>query len=220
MYPADSPFEPGRAIMSVLLEITGIGVVPVIKLDDPLDAVPLALALKAGDVAVAEVTFRTSAAEESIRRIAAEVDGVFLGAGTVLTTDQVERAHRAGAKFIVSPGFDREVVEKSMELGMDVLPGCATPTEIMAALKLGLKAVKFFPASVYGGLAGIKALSPAFPGLGFVPTGGVGPKNLAEFLGFKPVLACGGSWMVDAKNPAETTRLCLEARAIVKEVRG
>jgi 2-dehydro-3-deoxyphosphogluconate aldolase/(4S)-4-hydroxy-2-oxoglutarate aldolase len=203
-----------------MTEIARISVVPVIKLDDPKDAVPMALALKAGGVPVAEVTFRTSAAEESIRRIASEVEGVLLGAGTVLTAEQAERAHKAGAKFIVSPGLDREVVEKSLELGMDVLPGCATPTEIMAALKLGLTAVKFFPASVYGGLQGIKALSAAFPGLKFVPTGGVGPKNLAEFLGFAPVLACGGSWMVNVKDLPETTRLCQEASAIVKEIRG
>jgi 2-dehydro-3-deoxyphosphogluconate aldolase / (4S)-4-hydroxy-2-oxoglutarate aldolase len=206
--------------MNTMSEIARIGVVPVIKLDDPLDAVPLAEALKAGGIPVAEVTFRTSAAEESIRRIAGEVEGVLLGAGTVLTVEQVERAHKAGAKFIVSPGFDRDVVARSLDLGMDALPGCATPTEIMAALKLGLKVVKFFPASVYGGLAGIKSLSAAFPGLGFVPTGGVGPKNLAEFLGFKPILACGGSWMVDVKNLPETTRLSAEARAIVQEVRG
>lgn len=206
--------------MNTMSEIARIGVVPVIKLDDPADAVPLAKALKAGDLPVAEVTFRTAAAEESIRRIAAEVEGVLVGAGTVLTVEQAERAHAAGAKFIVSPGFDRDVVARSLELGMDVLPGCATPTEIMAALKLGLKAVKFFPASVYGGLQGIKALSAAFPGLKFVPTGGIGPKNLAEFLGFAPILACGGSWMVDVKNLPETTRLCEEARAIVREVRG
>ena len=206
--------------MSILDEISKIGVVPVIKLDDPNDAVPLAEALKAGGVPVAEVTFRTGAAEESIRRIASEVSGVLVGAGTVLTADQVERAHAAGAKFIVSPGFDQSVVAKCLELGLPVLPGCATPTEIMAALKLGLMAVKFFPASVYGGLAGIKALSAAFPGLMFVPTGGVGPKNLAEYLGFKPILACGGSWMVDVKNLPETRRLCAEARQIVKQVRG
>ena len=206
--------------MRTMTEIARIGVVPVIKLDDPKDAVPLAEALKAGGVPVAEVTFRTDAAEESIRRIAGESEGVLLGAGTVLTADQAERAFKAGAKFIVSPGFDREVVEKSLELGMDALPGCVTPSEIMVALKLGLKAVKFFPASVYGGLQGIKALSAAFPGLKFVPTGGVGPKNLAEYLGFAPILACGGSWMVDVKNLPETTRLCEEAAEIVKTVRG
>jgi len=206
--------------MNALEEIGRVSVVPVIKLEDPRDAAPLAQALKAGGVPVAEVTFRTGAAEESIRRIASEVEGVLPGAGTVLTAEQVRRAHKAGAKFIVSPGFDREVVEASLELGLPALPGCATPTEIMAALKLGLTAVKFFPASVYGGLAGIKALSAAFPGLKFVPTGGVGPKNLAEFLGFAPVLACGGSWMVNAKDLPETTKLCLEARAIAKEIRG
>ena len=206
--------------MNTLAEISRIGVVPVIKLDDPSDAVPLAEALKAGGIPVAEVTFRTGAAEESIRRIANESEGTLVGAGTVLTEDQVKRAHAAGAQFIVSPGFDQGVVEKSLELGLPVLPGCATPTEIMAALKLGLTAVKFFPASVYGGLQGIKALSAAFPGLMFVPTGGIGPKNLAEYLGFKPILACGGSWMVDVKNLPETRRLCAEARDIVKEVRG
>ena len=206
--------------MPVMDEIRKIGVVPVIKLDDPADAVPLAKALKAGGVPVAEVTFRTAAAEESIRRISREVDDILVGAGTVLTVEQVERAASAGAKFIVSPGFDREVVERSLAMGLDVLPGCATPSEIMAALKLGLKTVKFFPASVYGGLSGIKALSAAFPGLSFVPTGGVGPKNLAEFLGFSPILACGGSWMVNVRDLAETTRLCQEARVIVKEIRG
>ncbi len=206
--------------MNAMSEIARIGVVPVIRIEDANDAVPLAEALKVGGVPVAEVTFRTASAEESIRRIAEEVDDILLGAGTVLTVDQVERARMAGAKFIVSPGFDREIVLRCLELGMDVLPGCATPSEIMAAVKLGLKAVKFFPASVYGGLAGIKALSAAFPGLGFVPTGGVGAGNLADYLGFKPVIACGGSWMVNAKNPAETTRLCREARAIVQEIRG
>ena len=206
--------------MHILKEIARIGLVPVIKLDDPGDAVPLAEALKAGGVPVAEITFRTSAAEESIRRIASEAEGILVGAGTVLTVDQVERAYRSGARFIVSPGFDPAIVTRSLELGMSVLPGCATPTEIMSALRLGLMAVKFFPASVYGGLNGIKALSAAFPNLYFVPTGGVGPGNLADYLSFKPVLACGGSWMVSAKNLSETTRLCAEARAIVQDVRG
>lgn len=203
----------------MLKEISRIGVVPVIKLNNPEQAVPLAEALKAGDVPVAEVTFRTDAAEESIRRIGAQVSGVLLGAGTVLTVDQVERAHGAGAQFIVSPGFDAKVVERTLALNMTALPGCATPTEIMMALSLGLPVVKFFPAGVYGGLAGIKALSAAFPGLKFLPTGGVGPKNLAEYLSFEPILACGGSWMVDANDPDATAALCLEARAIVKGVR-
>ena len=206
--------------MKTMEMIAKVGVVPVIKLNSADQAVPLARALEAGDVAVAEITFRTDAAEESIRRIGIEVPNVLLGAGTVLTVDQVERAHGAGAKFIVSPGFDAKVVERSLALGMEVLPGCVTPSEIMVALSLGLKAVKFFPASVYGGLAGIRSLSAAFPGLQFVPTGGVGPKNLAEFLGFGPILACGGSWMVNATDLEETTKLCLEARAIVREVRG
>jgi len=206
--------------MSAITEIARIGIVPVIKLDSPGDAVALGQALKLGGVPVAEVTFRTNAAEEGIRRIAAKADGVLVGAGTVLTVDQVDRAHGAGAKFIVSPGFDAKVVERSLTLGLDVLPGCSTPTEIMMALSMGLASVKFFPASVYGGPAGIKALSAAFPGLRFVPTGGVGPENLSEYLSLAPVLACGGSWMVDAKNPELTTRLCAEARAIAKKARG
>jgi 2-dehydro-3-deoxyphosphogluconate aldolase/(4S)-4-hydroxy-2-oxoglutarate aldolase len=206
--------------MSAFTEIARIGLVPVIRIEDANDAVPLAEALKAGGVPVAEITFRTTSAEESIRRIAEQVDGILLGAGTVLTVDQAERARMAGAQFIVSPGFDPDVVKRCLELGMDVLPGCATPSEIMAAIKLGLKTVKFFPASVYGGLAGIRALAAAFPGLGFVPTGGVGPNNLAEYLGFKPVVACGGSWMANPKDAAETQRLCREARAVVRSVRG
>ncbi len=207
-------------MQSVMERIGQIGVVPVIKLDSADVAVPLARALAQGGVPVAEVTFRTAAAEESIRRIAGELPDVLVGAGTVLTVDQLNRAHGAGAKFIVSPGFSRDVVARCQELGLPVLPGCATPTEIMMALEMGLSCVKFFPASVYGGLAGIKALSAAFPGLKFVPTGGVGPKNLAEFLGATPILACGGSWMVNAGDLTETERLCAEAAAIVKEVRG
>ena len=206
--------------MTVMEQIERIGVVPVIKLDSPDQAVPLAKALAAGGVGVAEVTFRTDAAEESIRRIANELPEVLVGAGTVLNVEQVNRAYQAGAKFIVSPGFSKAVVARCQELDLPVLPGCATPTEVMMAIEMGLTTLKFFPASVYGGLAGIKALAAAFPMLKFVPTGGVGPKNLAEFLEAKPILACGGSWMVNAKDLGETQKLCAEASAIVREVRG
>ena len=207
-------------MQTVMDRIKKIGVVPVIKLDSPDQAVPLAKALSAGGVGVAEVTFRTDAAEESIRRIANELPDVLIGAGTVITVDQVDRAHKAGAQFIVSPGFSKDVVARCQELGLPVLPGCATPTEVMMAIEMGLTVVKFFPASIYGGLAGIKALAAAFPQMRFVPTGGVGPKNLAEFLEAKPIFACGGSWMVDANDLEKTEKLCAEAAAIVQEVRG
>ena len=207
-------------MQTVMERIEQIGVVPVIKLDSPDQAVPLAKAMAAGGVGVAEVTFRTDAAEEGIRQIAQNLPDVLVGAGTVLTVEQVDKAYEAGARFIVSPGFSKAVVARCQELGLPVLPGCATPTEVMMAIEMGLKVVKFFPASVYGGLAGIKALAAAFPALKFVPTGGVGPKNLAEFLSTKPVLACGGSWMVNTADMDDTQKLCAEASAIVKEVRG
>lgn len=169
--------------------------VPVVVLNDTRDADGLAGALVRGGLPVAEVTFRTAAAEESIRVMAARGD-VLVGAGTVLTVDQVDRAVAAGASYVVSPGLSRAVVERCGELGVPVLPGAVTATEVQAALELGVSTVKFFPAGTSGGAKAIAALAAPFGGVSFVPTGGIGPANLHEYLGLSCVHAVGGSWMV------------------------
>lgn len=181
----------------MLEDITRHRIVPVVVLNDAARADGLAQALVDGGLPVAEVTFRTPAAEDAIRAMAARGD-VLVGAGTVITPDQVDRAQAAGARFIVSPGLDADVVRRAQELGLDVLPGCVTPSDIIAALKLGLQAVKFFPAGNYGGAKTIKALSAPFGGLQFVPTGGVSKDNLADYLSLPCIPAVGGSWMVPA----------------------
>lgn len=181
--------------MDTLAALSAARLVPVVVLDDAKDADPLAAALVAGGLPVAEVTFRTSAAAEAIRVMAARGD-VLLGAGTVLTPDQVDRAVDAGASYIVSPGLSRAVVERAAERGVLALPGAVTATEIQAALELGITTVKFFPAGTSGGAPAISALAAPFGGVRFVPTGGVGPKNLHEYLSIPAVAAVGGSWMV------------------------
>ncbi len=213
--------------MPEVMETLGrIGRVPVVKIDRAADAVPLGRALIAGGLPCAEITFRTAAAEEAIGSLAAACrDELVIGAGTVLTIDQAERAVRAGARFIVSPGFSPALVDWCLAHGVPVMPGCVTPTEIMAALDKGLKVLKFFPAEVYGGIAALKALSAPFGMIRFVPTGGVNTKNLADYLGLAAVHAVGGSWMVEGKliaggQFAEITRLAGEACAIVRQVRG
>ncbi len=170
-------------------------VVPVVVLDRVGDAVPLGEALVAGGLPVAEVTFRTPAAAEAIRALAARGD-LLVGAGTVLTVRQVDEAVAAGASYIVSPGLSRAVVERALGSGVAVLPGAVTATEIQAALELGLDTVKFFPAEVAGGPAAIRALAGPFGAVRFVPTGGVGPGRLREYLALPAVVAVGGSWMV------------------------
>lgn len=175
-----------------------LGVVPVVVLNDAKDAVPLAEALMKGGLPCAEVTFRTEAAEESIRLMAEKFPDMLIGAGTVLTTQQVDRAVAAGGKFIVSPGFDAEVVDYCIEKGIPVFPGASTPTEIIQIVKRGLKTVKFFPAEQSGGIAAIKAMASAFTMVKFMPTGGIGTKNLREYLEYDKILCCGGSWMVKA----------------------
>lgn len=177
-------------------KIQKMGVVPVVVLNDAKDAAPLAKALCGGGLPCAEVTFRTDAAEESIRMMTTEYPEMFVGAGTVLTIDQVDRAVNAGAKFIVSPGFDPEIVDYCLEKNIPVFPGCITPSEVAQAVKRGLKIVKFFPAEQFGGVATIKAMAAPYVGLKFMPTGGVSAKNLKEYLACKPIVACGGSWMV------------------------
>lgn len=171
-------------------------VVPVVVLDDAEDAAPLAEALVKGGLPCAEVTFRTEAAEESIRIMSEKYPEMLVGAGTVLTVEQVDRAVKAGAKFIVSPGFDPEIVDYCMEKNIPVFPGCVTPSEVAAAVKRGLKVVKFFPAEQSGGLAMIKAMAAPYTTVKFMPTGGISAKNLKEYLGFSKILCCGGSWMV------------------------
>lgn len=180
---------------ALLTEIGRARLVPVVVLDDAADADPLAEALVAGGLPVAEVTFRTTAALDAIKAMAARGD-MLLGAGTVLTADQVDAAVDAGARYIVSPGFYGPVVRRAAERGVLALPGAVTATEVQAALAAGLQAVKFFPAGTSGGAPAIKALSAPFAGLQFVPTGGIGPANLAEYLALPSVLAVGGSWMV------------------------
>ncbi len=181
--------------MDVLSALSAARLVPVVVLDDAAEADGLAGALVAGGLPVAEVTFRTAAAQDSIRAMAARGD-ILVGAGTVLTVAQVDQAVGAGASFVVSPGLSRAVVERCQELGVLALPGAVTATEVQAALELGVSTVKFFPAGTCGGAAAIKALAAPFGDVGFVPTGGVGPKNLAEHLAIPTVAAVGGSWMV------------------------
>ena len=177
-------------------KIAELKVVPVVVLEDAKDAAPLAKALCEGGLPCAEVTFRTAAAKESIKAMSEAYPEMLVGAGTVLTKEQVDSAVEAGAKFIVSPGFDPEIVDYCLEKEIPVFPGCITPSEVAQAVKRGLRVVKFFPAEQFGGVATIKALSAPYVGLKFMPTGGVSAKNLKEYLACKPIVACGGSWMV------------------------
>jgi len=209
----------------MLKKIEGFGVVPVVVLNDAKDAAPLAKALCEGGLPCAEVTFRTEAAEESIRIMATEFPEMVIGAGTVLTIDQVDRAVGAGAKFIVSPGFDPEIVDYCISKNIPVLPGCITPSEVAQAVKRGLEVVKFFPAEQFGGVATIKALAAPYTGVRFMPTGGISAKNLADYLGFKKIIACGGSWMVKGDMVAagefdKIKEMTAEAVQLVKNIRG
>lgn len=185
--------------MSDILErLSDYGVVPVVVINRAEDAKPLAKALYDGGLRCAEVTFRTDAAEESIRIMTENYKDMLVGAGTVLSIEQVDRAVNAGAKFIVSPGFDPEVVDYCISKNIVVLPGCATPTEVLQGVKRGLKVLKFFPAEQAGGLQMIKAMSAPYPMVKFMPTGGINANNLADYLDFNKICACGGSWMVKA----------------------
>ena len=182
--------------MNVIDEISKIGIVPVIALDDAKDAEPLARALCGGGLPCAEVTFRTGAAEEAIRTMAERFPEMLVGAGTVLTTEQADRAVAAGARFIVSPGLNPRVVRHCMDRGIPVIPGTATPSDVEAALELGLDVVKFFPAEASGGVGMIRALSAPYANVRFLPTGGVSADNLRDYLDCPNVIACGGTWMV------------------------
>ena len=206
-------------------KISQIGVVPVIKLNNPTrDAVKLADALCAGGVPVAEVTFRAAGAAEAIRLMAESHPEMLVGAGTVLTTAQVDEAIAAGASFIVTPGLDIEIVKYCQEKGITIFPGCTTPTDYHAAYKLGLEVLKFFPAEQSGGLDKIKAMSAPFPMFKVMPTGGIGLGNQATYAASTVICACGGSYMVTADlidngKWDEITALCKQSVEIVKEAR-
>ena len=210
---------------NVLEQIREFGIVPVVVLDDAKDAEPLAKALCEGGLPCAEVTFRTAAAEESIRIMAEKFPNMLIGAGTVITTEQVDRAVAAGAKFIVSPGINPKIVKYCQEKGVLITPGCITPSEVEVAIECGLSTVKFFPAEPAGGLEMIKAMAAPYVNMTFMPTGGINAKNVKEYLGFNKIVACGGSWMVKgdlvkAGNFDKIVELTKEAVEIVKESRG
>ena len=207
--------------MDVLSRLSASGVVPVVVLDKSDDAVPTAKALLAGGVDVMEITFRTAAAPDSIKAVAESCPDMLVGAGTILNLEQCKLAVQMGAKFIVSPGFDAGVVGWCIENGIAVTPGCVTPTEITAAVNMGLKVVKFFPANVYGGLNAMKNLSAPFGGVKFMPTGGVNTANIKEYISAPFIHAVGGSWVcpkadIAAGNWEKITELCLEARKAAK----
>jgi 2-dehydro-3-deoxyphosphogluconate aldolase/(4S)-4-hydroxy-2-oxoglutarate aldolase len=209
----------------IISALSGIKVVPVIAINDVNKAVPLAQALAAGGLPCAEITFRTTEGEEAIRRIASEAPDVLVGAGTVLAVEQVDRAKAAGARFAVSPGFNPRVVDHCIDIGLPVFPGCSTPSDMEQAIERGLNVVKFFPAEATGGLAYLKAIASPYSMLRFIPTGGISPGNLAQYLAFPRVLACGGSWMVkadliDAGRFDDITKLCEEAVKIAKQAKA
>ena len=210
--------------MDVVTQLGQLGVIPVVKIDRASQAPQMAEALLAGGLPCAEITFRTGAAEESLKQIAASFPEVALGAGTVLTLDQAQRAVRAGARFIVSPGFDRKVVAWCLTERIPVMPGVATPTEIQMALDSGLSILKFFPAEALGGIPLLEAIAAPFVDVRFVPTGGITPANLADYLRLPMVHAVGGSWLVSAKllkaeGFGEITRLARQAVEIVTTTR-
>lgn len=209
----------------VLKKIGQTGIVPVVVLNEVKDAVPLVQSLINGGLPCAEVTFRTDAAQQSIAEISKNFPQMFVGAGTVLTTEQVDRAVDAGAKFIVSPGFNPKVVEYCLKKEYPITPGIMTPTELEMALGFGLDVVKFFPAENAGGLKMIKAMAAPYTMMKFMPTGGINPENVREYLQCDKILACGGSWMVKGDliksgNFSEIEKLTKQAAQIVKEIRG
>lgn len=202
----------------------GLGIIPVVEIESAESALALGKALLAGGLPCAEITFRTAAAEEAIRRLKAGLPELMVGAGTVLTVEQAERAVQAGAGFVVSPGFDPEIVDWCLAQQIPVIPGAVTPTEIMMALRKGVRLLKFFPAETLGGVAAMKALSAPFKDVRFVPTGGIEPGNFETYLKAPFIAACGGTWLVKKNIIAAgdfntITRLASEARAVVRRVR-
>ena len=206
--------------MDILNKLSAAGVVPVVVIENAKDAVPTAEAMLRGGIDVMEITLRTAAAPDAIRAVSENCPKMLVGAGTVITLEQCKQAVDCGASFIVSPGFNREVVVWCVEHDIAVTPGCVTPTEIMEAMELGLKVLKFFPANVYGGLGAMKALSGPFGGIKFIPTGGVNAQNLAEYISAPFIHAVGGSWVcpkadISAGHFEKITQLCREARKTV-----
>lgn len=217
--------ETRRTVMDMMMEqIRQLGIVPVVVLDDAKDAGPLAKALCEGGLPCAEVTFRTEAAAETISVMTKEYPQMLVGAGTVLTKEQVDKAVAAGAKFIVSPGLNPNIVKYCREKQIPVIPGCMTPGEMEQAMEMGLTTVKFFPAEQAGGLAFLKAVAAPYTKLTFMPTGGINAKNVGEYLSFDKIVACGGSWMVkkDLVKAGKFDEICAlvrEAVEVVKESR-
>lgn len=206
-------------------KICATGVVPVVKIDRAQDALPLAAALEKGGLPCAEITFRTDAAEEAIRLISKAHPDFLIAAGTVLTPEQADAAMAAGASFIVSPGFNPRVVEHCIKKGYLVIPGVCTPSEIDMAMGYGLKYLKFFPAEAAGGVKMVKAMAAPYTMIRFMPTGGVNPQNLADYLNCKAVFACGGSWMVPGDKITagafdEIEAMTREAVTMLKKIRG
>ncbi len=204
----------------IIQKIYETGIVPVIALDDAEKAVPLARALMNGGLPIAEITFRTAAAEQAIRNIVRELPDMLVGAGTVTTKEQADRAANAGAKFIVSAGFNPEITKYVLSKGIQMMPGTATPGEMEQAMSLGLDVLKFFPAEQNGGVAKLKAIAGPYPNLRWMPTGGVNTKNLLDYLSFGGIIACGGTWMVkkeliENERWDEIERLSREAVSIM-----
>lgn len=215
----------GTIMNTVLEQFAKIGIIPVVVLNDVKDAKPLGQALMDGGLPCAEVTFRTDAAEESIRVMAKEFPDMLVGAGTVLTIDQVDRAVNAGAKFIVSPGINPKVVEYCVKNNIPITPGTCNPTNVETAIEFGLDVVKFFPAEASGGLKFIKAIAAPYPQVKFMPTGGINEDNVRDYLKYDRIIACGGSWMVkgDLIKAGDFDKICeltRNAADIVREIRG
>ena len=212
--------------MSTIFEkFSKIGIIPVVVLEDIKDAEPLGKALMDGGLACAEITFRTKAAQDSIKIMAEKFPEMLVGAGTVLTVEQVDKAVAAGAKFIVSPGFNPDVVAHCIKIGIPITPGTCTPSDVDKALTFGLDVVKFFPAEPSGGINFIKAIAAPYVGMKFIPTGGINAGNVRDYLKYDRIIACGGSWMVKGEliksgNFKKITELTAEASNIVKEIRG
>ena len=209
----------------LLQELGRLGVVPVVKIERAEDAVALGEALLAGGLACAEITFRTAAAEDAIHRISSSLPEIMVGAGTVLSVEQADKAVNAGAQFVVCPGFNQKVVEWCLQNEIPVTPGVATPTEIDMALDKGLRILKFFPAEALGGITTLKAIGAPYANVKFIPTGGINQDNFADYLALPSVHCCGGSWLVEANLISagkfdEITQLTRDALSVVRAVRG